>query len=196
MKLEAEEGEYSFSSADYEESGLQDPQLTVTEVTGTDEMLDTARGTGSCLLREDESDLQEYLQKFSSMDRVHFYDIEGRGYARSIELSTSEGDALCVDAVRTRGSFLTGVYRAGVNGVFHHAQVMDKDIVLGGDEFFRDTWGEELDLTYDRKSFTPAEDVFFDQRLAEGKIDVENEQKQYIKGEQWDEAEAYFLTWI
>jgi hypothetical protein len=159
-------------------------------------MRDAASDTGSCLLWESESDLQDYLTTFSSSDKVHFYDIDGVGYARSVELDTTEGDAMAVDAVRTSEDFLPEVYRAGINGIFRHADALGKDVVLGGKEFFRDTWMNALDLTYNQTDFTPAEDVFFDQVLTEDEIDVRHEQKPYTKGEQCDESEEYFVSWL
>lgn len=195
MDLEIQDERYSFPASSYESWDLEDPEMTVTEVSEPVEMREAAQDTGSCLLW-DEEPTQDYLDTFSSSDNVHFYDIEGVGYARSVELETSEGEALAVDAVRTTGDFMPDVYRAGVNGVFRHADAMGKDVVLGGDEFFRDTWLNPLDLTYDQPDVTPAEDVFFDQKLSEEEIDVRHEQKPYTKGEQWDESEEYFVSWL
>ena len=196
MQLETEKGTYSFDTSHYESQGLEDPEIHVREVSEPGEMREAASDTGSCLFWESDPALQDYLDTFSSSENVHFYDVGGTGYARAVEFETSEGDAMAVDAVRTAEDFLPEVYRAGINSIFRHADAMGKDIVLGGEEFFRDTWMKPLDLTYDQSEFTPAEDVFFDQKLTEEEIDVRHEQKPYTKGEQWDETEEYFVAWI
>ncbi|MFB6241838.1 MAG: hypothetical protein ABEJ36_03490 [Candidatus Nanosalina sp.] len=188
--------QYEFYPSRYEEAELGELDFSVETIEEKTEMKKAVSGTGSCLIDHDGCVMDKYLESFADSDIVNFYRIEGGGYARSIELETSEGDALAVDAVKTPEDFDSSVYRAGVNSIFRHAEAMNKDLVLGGPEFFRENWTRPIDLTYDEGILTPAHEVFFDRALTEEELQIHQQQKPYFKVEQWDENEEYFVRYL
>lgn len=197
MRLVDGEEEYSFSSTHYENEDLGPLDYEVELIDDSDEIFEAFQDTGSCIAREGLADQQDYANTFADSDNVHFYDIGGGlGYARAIELPTTEGDALAVDAVKAGEDFDSEVYRAGVNSVMKHADVMDKDLVLGGKEFFKHRWHKTLDLTRNESAVNPAEDVFFDRTVPEREMKLDYSEKEYTKGEQWDDMEEYFVRWL
>jgi hypothetical protein len=195
MRFLDDSGQYDFSPGRYERQELGDLDFTVETVDDTTRMREIVEGTGSCL-NDTGSQLDRYLDTFSSSETVHFYDLEGQGYARSVELPTSRGEALAVDAVKTEGSLDTEVFRAGVNCIFRHADAMNKDLVLGGKEFFMNGPKGPMNLTYDSGGFNPATTAFFDETVSERDLKVHHKEKDYTKGEQWDEHEEYFVRWL
>jgi len=66
MELHTEGDNYSFDTSQYENWDLEETGLTVREVTEPEEMREAASDTGSCLLWESESDLQDYLSTFTT----------------------------------------------------------------------------------------------------------------------------------
>lgn len=196
MKLINGSEEYSFSSSSYEDEDLGSLDYEVEVIEDADEIFDAFQGTGSCIEREELADQKAYADTFADSDNVHFYSVGDVGYARAVELPTTEGDALAVDAVKAGEDFDPEVYRAGVNSVMKHADVMDKDLVLGGKEFFKHRWHKTLDLTRDKSAVNPAEDVFFDRTVPEREMKVDYSEKEYTKGEQWDDMEEYFVRWL
>lgn len=193
MRLITDSEVYDFSVQQYENSQLGSVDQTVEIIDSGERILEALQGSGSCIEHESESLQQDYVEAFAENGNVHFYGLEGDGYARSVELPTSHGDALAVDAVKTGEEFDSETFRAGVNAVIKHADEMNHDIVLGGHEFFRYSWTEALDLTWDESSVNPAEEVFFDQAVSERELKVGYDEKPYSKGEQWDETEEFFL---
>lgn len=192
MELVDDAREYDFSPGRYEALDLGELDFTVETVDETSRMREVVERTDSCLCGE-RSQLDQYLETFTSADNVHFYDIEGKGYARSVELPTSWGDAMAVDAVKTRDGFDSEIFRAGVNSIFRHADAMNKDLVLGGKEFFMNGPKGPMNLSYDSGGFDPATATFFDETVSEREINVFHREKGYTKGEQWDEHEEYFV---
>lgn len=96
-----------------------------------------------------------------------FYSIDDLGYAMAVELSTSEPKALAFDAVKAGEDFDSDVYRADVNSIMKHANVIDKDILIAGNEFFKHRWNKPLDFALYESTLTPAKDVFYDTKEPE-----------------------------
>jgi hypothetical protein len=193
MELVDNGSSYRFSTDRYEYADLGRPDYTVETIDSFDEIMDAMEDSGSCLEKEPSSVMAEYAEKFSKAGNVHFYRVGDQGYARSVELPTSEGDALAVDAVKAGNNFDTEAYRAGVNTVMRHAEALNKDIVLGGKEFFKHRWHKPLDLTLEETATTPAEEVYFDRTVPERDIEVGHREKPFTKGEQWDDYEEFFV---
>lgn len=170
-------------------------EATVETISDSEEILETFQKSGSCIEHEPEGLQEEYAEVFSESDHVHFYRL-GDGYARGVELPTNHGESLAVDAVKTGEEFDPEKYRAGVNAVMRHAESLGKDLVIGGAEFFRQNWYQPLDLTWSERSVNPAEEIFFDQTLSEDELEVRHRERPYDKGEQWDEAEEFFVHWL
>lgn len=193
MELVDGSNSYSFSTDRYEYTDLGSADYEVRTVDGVGEIQEAIQGSGSCIEHETSMDVIDYAEKFANADNVHFYRVGDQGYARSVELPTSEGDALAVDAVKAGKEFDSEAYRAGVNAVMRHAEALNKDIVLGGKEFFKHRWHKPLDLTLEETATTPAEEVYFDRTVPETEILVGHEEKPFTKGEQWDDCDEFFL---
>lgn len=196
MKLLEGEDEYSFSSSRYEEVELGPLDYEVEVLDDSQDIFEAFQGTGSCIEVEDPDTQKAYADTFAESDNVHFYRVGDKGYARAVELPTTQGEAMAVDAVKTGNDFDTEVYRAAVNSVFRHAELLDKDLLLGGKEFFRHRWHQTLDLTHNESKLTPAEEVFFDEAVADSEISVGYKEKGFRKGEQWRDMEEYFVSWL
>lgn len=193
MKFSDGEAEYSFSPDRYENTDLGSIDYDVEIVDTHDEIFEALIGSGSCIERESDALQQGYAETFAENEDVHIYRVGDQGYARAVEFSTSEGDALAVDAVKAGMDFDTQRYRAGVNSIFRHAEALDKDLVLGGNMFFKHRWRKDLDLTRGKPETTPADEVFFGEEVSEQDLDVFYSQRPHDKGESWDRMDSFFV---
>ena len=193
MRFSDGETEYSFSPGRYEDPDLGSIDYDVEIVDTHGEVFEALMDSGSCIERESEALQQGYAETFAQNDDVHIYSIGDQGYARALEFPTSEGDALAVDAVKTGPNFDTERYRAGVNSIFRHAESMEKDLVLGGNMFFRHRWEQDLDLTREETETNPADQVFFDQKISQEDLDISYDQRPHEKGESWDRMDSFFV---
>jgi hypothetical protein len=185
---------YDVPVARYELHDLSDLDHTVETVSSIERMENIVEETGSCL--RDADDPRHYLEKFRDAGDIHFYDLDGEGYARAVETRTSEGDALAVDAVKTVNSLDQEAFRAGVNSIFRHAEDMKKDLVMGGNCFFMNGPGGFIDLAYDDEyRVAPASVTFFGEVVEDDELQV-GEVKDFDRGETWDEQDQYFVRWL
>jgi hypothetical protein len=178
----------------YEAHDLSGLDHSVETVSSVERMENIVEETGSCL--RDADDPRHYLEKFRDAGDIHFYDLDGEGYARAVETRTSEGDALAVDAVKTVNSLDPEAFRAGVNGIMRHAEILEKDMVLGGNNFFMNGPGGFIDLAYeDDYQVAPASVNFFEEVVEEDELQL-REVKDFDRGETWDEQDQYFVRWL
>lgn len=193
MRFSDGETEHSFSPDRYGNKKLKEINYDIELVDSHDKIFEALIGSGSCIEHVDEALQQRYVETFASSDNVHFYRIEDQGYARAVEFSTTEGNALAVDAVKAGMNFDTEAYRAGINSIFRHAETMGKDLVLGGNEFFKYRWNQDLDLTREREEVTPADEVFFEDEISQEELNANLSERPYEKGEKWYSLETFFV---
>jgi hypothetical protein len=178
----------------YEAHDLSELDHSVQTVSSVERMYELVQATGSCLL--DAEDTRQYLETFRDVEEVHFYDIDGEGYARAIETDTSHEDALAVDAVKTADSFDAEAFRAGVNSILRHAEAMRKELVIGGNCFFMNGPGGFIDLAFeDDYMVAPASVNFFGEVVDNDELHV-GEVSDFDRGETWGEQDQYFARWL
>jgi hypothetical protein len=137
MRLHLGEDDYSFSTSQYEDSRLDPLDNEVELLDNPTDIMSSFEGTDSCITNDGLSGKRDYAEKFAQQPNVHFYNLHDQGYARAVELPTSEGEVLAIDAVKLEDYFDSETYGAGVNAMMKHAELMGKDMVLGGPEFFK-----------------------------------------------------------
>lgn len=177
-------------------------------------MKDAVIGYGTCLDTEIDIDviddyavLDVYLQVFNKRDGINFYGV-GNKYARSLEFDTPHLDLMAIDAAPVGTSFDPEEYRAGINAIMRHAEIEEKDAVIGGEEFFYNRLGVPWELgnvsqepfgsNYNPES--PATEVFFDERAQPEAIGLpswveQNEHEPWVtaKGEDWSDLDEVLI---
>jgi hypothetical protein len=186
MKLETENSSYTFHPDRYEDRDLGEIDATVRVIPEAETMMDAVRGTGSCLMLEEPFD---YLREYEKSEHVHFYGLDPDGYARSVELPTSEGEVLAVDVIKME-DFDPETFRSAVNAIFRHADSMKLNGVLGGKGSFKYAPNVPLDLTYEDNHTTRASEVYFG-GLED--IEVATDEKVKDKGENWGMHDKFFF---
>jgi hypothetical protein len=193
MKLITDAEEYRFDSSDYEPDWLD---LTEFEIRITDDIHrieESIMGTDSCI-RYDNEHRDQFFEDFSNSGHTYFFEIQGGGYARAVEMESEFGPVSALDAIKTPGEdFDLERFRAGVLAVIKHGEENKFSHMVGGHNFFTDEDLNPIDLNYNGSDQILAPEIYFGYEIDENDLKLNHETKPNSKGELWELYESYMI---
>ena len=193
MKLVADEFEFNFDNFEYETHSLSSIDLEIRLTDDVQRIAESIMDTDSCI-RYDEENRDQFIKDFSTSQNIYFFEIEGGGYARAVEMGSEFGAVLALDAIKTpKGQFDLDSFRAGVLGVIKYGNENDFSHVVGGHNFFTDEDLNPIDLNYNGNDEKLAHNIYFDGEMDEEEVDLNYEVKPNGKGEVWALYDSYLI---